>query len=339
MRDPGNPQMKTCASPSTSRGLRFPEELSSDLFHYGGRTYLLVVDRYSGFVWTVQLKNQDAASVIKEMSKIFDDFGLPFRLRTDNGPCYRSEFSEFCERNGIQHVTSSPYHARSNGHAEAAVKQMKHLLERCHANWQLFRQALREWRNTTRSDGNISPAQLFFGRRQRTLAPALPSALMGHASRDENGLQQLAAAKENAKQRHDEAARELPKIPNGAFVRVLDRETGRWDDYGEVISASANGRSYELRIDGKITRRNRRFLKPLTQILSQERRNLKPNYDEKAKVADQNAAPSETKPSLMTPSLKKPRKKKKTPSADSAPIEPRRSERLASKSAKRVRFE
>ena len=73
------------------------------------------------------------------------------------------------------HELSSPYNPRSNGHAEATVKNMKYLLENHHAHWDTFKEALLECRNTPRPD-NLSPAQLMTGHRQRTMQPAHPAA-------------------------------------------------------------------------------------------------------------------------------------------------------------------
>jgi len=52
-------------------------------------------------------------------------------LRTDNGPCYKSEsFSAFVESWGVVHKTSSPRYPESNGMAERSVKTVKDLLRK-----------------------------------------------------------------------------------------------------------------------------------------------------------------------------------------------------------------
>ena len=65
--------------------------------------------------------------------------------------------------------------------AEAAVKNMKSLVLRARSTGENFHHALAAWRNTTRQDGT-SPAQLFFGRRQRLGLPVVPEALDQSAS-------------------------------------------------------------------------------------------------------------------------------------------------------------
>ena len=77
-------------------------------------------------------------------------------------------------RNNIRHELSSAYHHESNGHAECAVREIKKLLAKT-PTYKAFQQALRNYRNCPRYDG-LSPAQWYFGRRQRTEAVAFPSA-------------------------------------------------------------------------------------------------------------------------------------------------------------------
>ena len=86
------------------------------------------------------------------------------------GPQFRTEFSAFCRNNGIKREPSSTYNPESNGLAEAAVKNIKTLITRCHKLDENLQLAIAAWRNMARADG-VSPSQLFFGRRQRQQLP------------------------------------------------------------------------------------------------------------------------------------------------------------------------
>ena len=86
------------------------------------------------------------------LSDWFNLLGWPQIIRSDNGPQFRSEFAEFCEMNEIKHETSSPYNPQSNGLAEAAVKNAKTLLTKCHMTKEDFQRALNHWRNFPRED-------------------------------------------------------------------------------------------------------------------------------------------------------------------------------------------
>ena len=105
----------------------------------------------------------------------FIDMGKPVRLRSDGGPQFRSEFEDWAKKENITHELSSPYQHQSNGQAEVTVREMKYLLTKTERNWQKFRLALRQYKNTPRFD-RLSPSQWLTGYRQRTNAPAAPSA-------------------------------------------------------------------------------------------------------------------------------------------------------------------
>ena len=61
-----------------------------------GESTLVVVDYYSRFCEVAILKKTTRADVIKAISPMFARFGIPYSLRTDNGPQFVSdEFEKF----------------------------------------------------------------------------------------------------------------------------------------------------------------------------------------------------------------------------------------------------
>ena len=57
------------------------------------------------------------------------DLGVPETLKSDRGPPFSSSgFAAMCKQFRIQHVISSPYNPRSNGHSEASVREAKRLV-------------------------------------------------------------------------------------------------------------------------------------------------------------------------------------------------------------------
>ena len=62
-----------------------------------------------------------------ELSRtLFAQFGIPEVVVTDNGACFVSEeFEMYLTRNGVKHITSTPYHPSTNGLAERAVQVVK----------------------------------------------------------------------------------------------------------------------------------------------------------------------------------------------------------------------
>ena len=109
----------------------FPMESASvDLFQFGSQHYLVLVDRYSRLPMVSKLGNLSSATVIRYLTELFDTYGWRLLIRTDGGPHFRSEFKTFCAAHDISHELSSRYHPESNGHAESAVKNVKHLMEK-----------------------------------------------------------------------------------------------------------------------------------------------------------------------------------------------------------------
>lgn len=85
------------------------------------------------------------------------------------------EFHYFVTEWGINHHITSPHHPQSNGTAESGVKIMKKIIIKC-KNLKLDPYpALMEQRNTPRKDTGLSPAEMMFGRRLRTMLPRVTS--------------------------------------------------------------------------------------------------------------------------------------------------------------------
>ena len=144
------------------------ERLGCDLYHWGGHDFLVTVDRFSGYIWTHRLSRTGTDQVTKALTNIFQTFGYPVAIRTDNGPQFRGPFSKFCKDNGILHEPASPYHPQSNGLAENAVKTCKKLREKAKRSGITFEKALYAWTATPRADG-ASPAFLLLGYHPRLL--------------------------------------------------------------------------------------------------------------------------------------------------------------------------
>ena len=100
--------------------------LSTDLFHWNGTEYLIVVDFYSKFPIIRTQRNISSATIINHLKGIFDKHGILERLISDNSPQYSSqEFQVFSARYGFDHVTSSPLYPLSNGFLERTVQTVK----------------------------------------------------------------------------------------------------------------------------------------------------------------------------------------------------------------------
>jgi transposase InsO family protein len=239
------------------------EALGVDLCDFAGATWLVAVDRFSGFPFAARLTRTSTSDVTKRLLAWFYDWGFPKSIRSDGGPQFRSEFKLFCKKWDIVHETSSPYNPQSNGLAEAAVKNVKRLLAKTTGEKSSFTAALFAFRNTPRQDGH-SPAQMLFGRRQRGRLPVLDVSMQqadtGQAARERAAVKRKSAAS------HDESARSLPAFSAGQQVYVQDPKTSKWDTVAVIVGAHYGGRSYDIEFthSGSLSVRNRRFLRPVS---------------------------------------------------------------------------
>ena len=149
-------------------------KLATDIFHFQGTNYLILVDYTSKFPVVKQLRKIDQRAVTTALEKTFTERGYPDKLVSDNGPCYRGEqFAEFLRRKGIKHMTSSPYYPQSNGLAEAYVKVVKNMMKKAQKCKVRFNDMLYQYRTSPVAGKKESPIELLEQRRPRTNMPYL----------------------------------------------------------------------------------------------------------------------------------------------------------------------
>ncbi|XP_064100911.1 uncharacterized protein K02A2.6-like [Macrobrachium nipponense] len=220
------------------------ESVSADFFQVAGKSFLVVADRLSGWPVVVPCKGDYC---LLDHTPL-----LPLLQR---------------ERWCVHHITSSPHYPQSNGHAEAAVKAVKHLILKTAPTGNIdcedFDRGLLELRNTPNQSGR-SPAQVLYGHPLRTCVPAHPQSFTEDWQEKAHDCDHRAAARAAQVQRnYDAHARPLPRLNVGQHVRLQDPTSHRWDTVG-IVMGGARSREYEIRLpSGRVLRRNRRFLYPL----------------------------------------------------------------------------
>ena len=121
-----------------------------------------------------------------------------------------------------------------------------------------FAEAKLEWVNTP-NKSNLSPAQMFFGRKQRTKLPHLQEATKLDPSNAMEGAQKRKA---DMKRWALKKKPHLNEFKPGQRCIVQDPDTKKWDKQGRIVS-SRNSRSYTVLLNNrKLYIRNRHFIRP-----------------------------------------------------------------------------
>ncbi|KAJ8359136.1 hypothetical protein SKAU_G00156610 [Synaphobranchus kaupii] len=275
-------QAATPPLPSSPPSTPF-EAVFADFFDYGGRHYLGVGDRLSGWVEvlcsTAGSDMGGSAGLVRHLRAFFGTFGVPEELSSDGGPEFTAGLTQdFLRLWGVRHRLSSVSFPQSNGRAEVAVKSAKRLLmsntgPTGSLDHDRFLRAIIQLRNTPDPDCNLSPAQIVFGRPLRG-SLSFVNRLEKFSNPHIRPLwRQAWAAKEDALRtrmsRTTETlrthSRPLRPLALGERVFLQNQQgpsPGKWDRSGVVVE-SLDHDQYRVKVDGsgRLTLRNRRFLR------------------------------------------------------------------------------
>ena len=216
-----------------------------------------MVDYLTDFFEVSRIPLTTTAAVINACKEQFARHGIPEVVHTDGGPQFMSyEFGKFAKAWEFVHSVSAPYHSRSNGKAEAAVKIAKRLLKRSQDPYL----ALLEWRNTPTVDIDTSPCQRLLGRRTRSVVPIHRKKLESStvAKVWEKKLERQSKIQEH----QHKQGKNLPPLQVGepVLVKEVRGKKSQWNR-GYCLE-KLSGQSYVVEVEDKLLHRNREFLKP-----------------------------------------------------------------------------
>ena len=247
--------------------------LAADLFHWGQKDYLLVVDAYSKFPIVRKLGGISSYHVITHLKQIFEEQGIPIKFLSDNGPQFASaEFRRFSANYGFTHVTSSPHYARSNGLAERMVQTVKRLFTKAKESGSDPHLAMLSLRTTPISNDLPPPCMLLNGRNYMSNIP-------GKARQAELYTEPLQRRQNLQKLNHDRGAKQQPDLHQDDWVRVQDPISKAWSP-GRVIGVAGAPRSYTVQTPSGTYRRNKHHLRSTKEEF--DHRQLRPQPDDDA---------------------------------------------------------
>ena len=195
------------------------EIVGSDMFHFRGEEYLLVVDYYSSYSIIRKLSSTTSCAGVSKLKLIFSEFGIPNFFISDNARQYDSaEFRKFEAEYDFKHETSSPRYPQCNGKSERFVGIVKKALQKAYEAREDPAIALLCLRTTPIETGLPSPAEMTFGRKIQSNLPTVNTTEKDKACR-----------REQWKRQYNERSHTLKDLQQGQSVRVQDYTTKKWE--------------------------------------------------------------------------------------------------------------
>ena len=190
------------------------------------------------------------------------------------------EVQSFLKRWGVRQRLSSEYYPRANTRAELGVKSMKRLLRNNTVssgslNCDKFSRAILEYRNTPCKDLGVSPSNILFGRNLKDHLPTMIDNLKVRKEwRFDRDMREQALAVKFAQLERElgGGTRKLQDLEIRDMVQIQNQkgiDPKRWNKSGKVIE-KLDYDQYLVKVDGggRITRRNRRFLRKIVSNLA-----------------------------------------------------------------------
>ena len=255
------------------------QQVATDYFQEGSWHYFIFVCRYSNWLSVYQAKKGDSKELVTQLRRYMATFGVMDEISSDGATVYTSEeVRKFLKIFGVNHRTSSAYNPHSNQRAEGGVKAAKRMIKENvgpggSLDTDRFLAALLMHRNTPSTGTKTSPSEVIFGRKIKDLVPIVPGKLkMNPQWHHLLKLREEALAKRHLKRGEElsEHTRRLKPLTVGTSVTIQNQHGNspkRWCNTGRIVEVGEFDK-YIVKMDGsgRLTVRNRKFLKPITSF-------------------------------------------------------------------------
>jgi hypothetical protein len=245
--------------------------IHADIGEDDGRQFLVIVDQFSGWpdVTLYDDKNTTANRLVNSCQPLFATMGAPEGFWSDNQPFKAAFFQDFLAKFNVSWHSSSPHYSKSNGRAEAEIKQIKKIVCGSRTDGTIDPdQALMLFCNAPRCGGVPSPAESLFNRTIRDGLLSHYRSFTNEWQREPEELKRrMTASREKSREFNDATAHTFAALKVDDHVLIQDPDTSRWSIPGKVIEVGPN-RDYLVRTEnGKEFRRNRRHLRQRVPVM------------------------------------------------------------------------
>merc|ERR1711888_355036 len=84
----------------------------------------------AGYVACEKTQNKGTEAALLAVKNWANTFGYPYKVISDTGPAFRTDFIKQLLTLDVKHKASSAYHPQSNSLAERAVQSLKNCLQK-----------------------------------------------------------------------------------------------------------------------------------------------------------------------------------------------------------------
>lgn len=149
---------------------------------WGGILIMTMVDYYSRYMLATTVKSTSLDSTCQALEQIFDLYGIPGAIKSDNGPPFNSEgYKLYCRRRGISPVFSWPLTPQQNGMVERSMQTINKAMQAASVEGTDYRktlaEAVRAHNSAVHRTTNEVPSDLMFARKLRRSLPLAGSAI------------------------------------------------------------------------------------------------------------------------------------------------------------------